>query len=82
MTGKEFEAGMSRLGMTQADLSRVLGVHRNTIGARCLDAEVPPLYRAAMIGLLAEKAAGLLVSAVEHADETTRNTSNNSTQSR
>lgn len=69
MTGKEFETGMNRLNMVQADLARALGVHRNTIAAKCIAAEVEPLYRAAMIGLLSEKAAGLLVVAVEQSDE-------------
>jgi len=68
MTGKEFEAGMKRLGMSQAELARTLGIHRQTIAAKCIAAEVEPLYRAAMIGLLSEKSAGLLVVAVEQSD--------------
>lgn len=68
MTGQEFEAGMKRLGLGQSELARTLGVHRQTIAAKCAAAEVEPLYRAAMLGLLAEKAAGLLVVAVEQSD--------------
>lgn len=71
MTGKEFEAGMKRLDMGQSELARVLGVHRQTIAAKCAAVEVEPLYRAAMIGLLAEKAAGLLVVAVEQSNTVT-----------
>lgn len=79
MTGKEFEAGMKRLGMGQSDLARALGVHRQTIAAKCAAAEVEALYRAAMLGLLAEKAAGLLVVAVEQSDKMTAKTLNEST---
>lgn len=68
MTGQEFEAGMKRLDMGQSELARALGVHRQTIAAKCATAEVEPLYRAAMIGLLAEKAAGMLVVAVVQSD--------------
>ncbi len=79
MTGQEFEAGMVRLGMGQGDLARVLGVHRNTIANRCEDVEVPPLYRIAMLGLLTEKAARLLVAAVEQSDSMAREMLNKST---
>ncbi|MDP1573068.1 MAG: hypothetical protein Q8M09_08085 [Pseudomonadota bacterium] len=71
MTGTEFEAGMRRLGLSQAALARTLGVHRNTIAERCKADEVDPLFRAAMIGLLAEEAAALLVDAVGQADSDT-----------
>lgn len=67
MTGIEFEAGMRRLGLSQAALARALGVHRNTIAYRCKAAEVDPLFHAAMIGLLTEAAAGILCQVVGHA---------------
>lgn len=79
MTGQEFEAGMKRLGMGQSDLARALGVHRQTIAAKCVAVEVEPLYRAAMLGLLAEKAAGMLVVAVEQTDKMAANTLNEPT---
>jgi len=75
MTGADFEAGMRRLGLSQAALARALGVHRNTIADRCKMPEVDPLFRAAMIGLLAEKAAMLLVDTVGQADCETTNKS-------
>lgn len=58
---------MRRLGLSQAALARALGVHRNTIADRCKAAEVDPLFRAAMVGLLAEEAAGMLCQVVGHA---------------
>lgn len=64
MTGKEFEAGMKRLGYSQTRLADRLGVHRDTIAARCKAAEVDELYRCVMLGMLAEQAAGALVLAV------------------
>lgn len=79
MTGSEFEAGMKRLGMGQSDLARALGVHRQTIATKCTAVEVELLYRAAMLGLLAEEAAGLLVAAVEQTDKIAANTLNGST---
>lgn len=79
MTGQEFEAGMKRLDMGQSDLARALGVHRQTIAAKCAAAEVEPLYRAAMLGLLSEKAAGLLIVAVEQSDKMAANTLKEST---
>lgn len=64
MTGKEFEAGMKRLGYSQTKLAERLGVHRDTIAARCKTPAVDELYRVAMLGMLAEQAAGALVLAV------------------
>jgi len=68
MTGTEFEDGMNRLGLSQSAIARALGVHRNTIADRCRMPEVDPLFRAAMLGLLAEKAAGLLCQVVGAGD--------------
>lgn len=65
MTGSEFEAGMRRLGLSQSGLAEKLGVHRDTIAARCKAAVVDESYRYIMLGLLAEEAARALVSAVE-----------------
>lgn len=68
MTGAEFQEGMQRLGLTQAALARALGVHRTTIAERCSMDQVDPLYRAAILGLLAEHAVSLLVAAVGKTD--------------
>lgn len=67
MTGSEFEAGMKRLGYSQTKLADRLGVHRDTIAARCKATEVDELYRCVMMGMLAEQAAAALVLAVESA---------------
>lgn len=64
MTGKEFEAGMKRLGYSQTKLAERLGVHRDTIAARCKAVEVDELYRCVMLGMLAEHAASALILAV------------------
>lgn len=69
MTGNEFETGMRRLGYTQTKLAARLNVHRETIAARCKAVEVDELYRCVMLGMLAEKAAGDLVLAVESASK-------------
>jgi len=64
MTGSEFEAGMKRLGYTQTKLADRLGVHRDTIAARCKAVKVDELYRCVMLGMLSEQAANDLVLAV------------------
>lgn len=70
MTGKEFEVGMKRLGYSQIKLADRLGVHRDTIAARCKAPIVDELYRCVMLGMLAEQAAGALILAVGSAIET------------
>lgn len=54
MTGSEFREAIKRLGLTQKDVANRLGVNQDTITARCRDAELPPLYRYALLGLQAE----------------------------
>lgn len=65
MTGEQFERGMKLLGYSQAQLADLFGVHRDTISARCKAEEVDGLYSYAMLGLLAEHATELLVTAVQ-----------------
>ncbi len=55
---------MKRLGYSQTRLAERLGVHRDTIAARCKAPVVDELYRCVMLGMLAEQAAGALVLAV------------------
>lgn len=64
MTGKEFQEGMKRLGLTQTRLAQVLGCDRGTIIVRCKMDVVDAPYRYIMLGLLAEKAASDLILAV------------------
>lgn len=54
MTGAEFRAALKRLGLTQKEVARRLGVNQDTLTARCRDVVVPPLYRYALLGLEAE----------------------------
>lgn len=54
MTGAEFRATLKRLGLTQKEAARRLGVNEDTLTARCRDVEVPALYRYALLGLQAE----------------------------
>lgn len=64
MTGKEFQEGIKRLGLTQTRLAQVLGCDRGTVIARCKMDVVDVPYRYIMLGMLAEKAASDLVLAV------------------
>lgn len=54
MTGADFRATLKRLGLTQREVARRLGVNEDTLTARCRDVEVPALYRYALLGLEAE----------------------------
>lgn len=54
MTGPEFRAILKRLGLTQKEAARRLGVNEDTLTARCREADVPALYRYALLGLEAE----------------------------
>lgn len=65
MTGKEFDAARISLGLNQTELARVMDVHRQTIATKCTADEVEPLYRLAMLGLLATKVAEELVAVIE-----------------
>lgn len=64
MTGKEFEAGMKHLGLSQTRMAEILRCDRGTIAARCKAALVDESYRYIMLGMLAERAANALVLAV------------------
>lgn len=54
MTGAEFRTTLKRLGLTQKEAARRLGVNEDTLTARCRDTEVPALYQYALLGLEAE----------------------------
>lgn len=69
MTGKEFEAGMKRLGLSQTRMADILSCDRGTIAARCKAEVVDEPYRYIMLGMLAEQAASALVLAVESASK-------------
>lgn len=56
MTGEEFEQGMKQLGYSQAQVSALLEVHRDSVAARRKAPVVDGLYRYAMLGMLAEQA--------------------------
>ena len=45
MTGAEFRPTLKRLGLTQKEAARRLGVNEDTLTARCRDTKVPALYR-------------------------------------
>lgn len=69
MTGKEFEDGIKRLGLTKTRLAEILVCDRGTITDRCKADVVDSKFRYIMLGMLAEQAASNLVLAVGSASE-------------
>lgn len=55
MTGAEFRGVLKRLGLSQKEAARRLGVTEDTLTTRCREVEVSPLYQYALLGLEAEQ---------------------------
>lgn len=75
MTGQKFRATLKRLGLTQKEAARRLGVTEDTLTARCKDAEVPALYRYALLGLEAESFKSVLDQLTNSIEQITVNSS-------
>ena len=64
VTGEEFEAGIKRLGITKMRLAEIMGCDRGVITERCKAPVVDGRWQYILHGLLAESAAGALVTSV------------------
>lgn len=71
MTGKQFELGIKRLGLTRSSMATALGCNRSTISARCKAEIVDEPFRYIMLGMLAERAAKDLLHALSISPEET-----------